>query len=265
MSDSIIPNASSKTVRVPGSTPALIGPLSIVFEVWFNANSANNQYEVPVQLLDTGTSTTYFELYRAPPNASGGAGDVPNHLYLVYRNPGTVVVDLGPSTSLYGHWIHCAWTQSGAIPNVGRFYAALEGYTPGSPTYLITPTSVGNVTSAGNTIQAGEENSDATTTCLTTSIARVIVAEVTLTEAQISGVGGCWSQYLPTAPITAVDYLFLTCDTPGTPGKDDGNPGTDWTTTGTFAAGHTPGPSEWIVPSTTDPKGLFMGNPTLLF
>lgn len=257
---SIVPNANSRVSRDPGSAPSLTGDASYGGEIFYNQNSANGQYEVPFQVWGTGINLTYMELYRAPPNAGGGAGDVPNHLYLFYRAAGNVetVIDLGDSAALYGKWIHFAWVQTAA--DTASFYAAVAGYNQSSPTYLISP-SLGGIMNASDRIQAGAEKADGGTVSLTTSLARVWATEAALTESQISGPGGVWTQYAPTAAMSAQDYLFLACDDQADPGKDTGNPGTDWAVTGTWSAGQASWPSEWLAGS----NGLFMGNPTLLF
>lgn len=240
MATSIKPNASSRVAIVPGTTPLLTGALSVWGAIYYNTNSANGQYEVPVQVWQNANGASYFEIFRAPPDASGGTNDVPNHTYLFYRNAGgQVLVDLGDAT-LYGSWIFFCWTQSAT--GSAKFYAAKKGFTVGSPTYLITPTQSGTVLQLGDRIHVGQEKSDSTTVCLTTSIAVIGACELELTEAQISGSGGVWTQRAVTAAASAGDYCYLVCDNSSTPGNDTGSPGTDWTVTGTWADGESSDP-----------------------
>lgn len=245
---SIVPDAASKVQIVPGSTPNLAGAFSVGGEFYFDHDSINGQYEVPVFAGKPTNDYTMFEIYRTPPD-----DPTPNHLILYYRDntPTAHEVDLGDAAALYGKWIHYAWTFSTPTSNVGtaHFYAAIEGFTPGSPTYLITP-NLGSVINSlfGNqidTLICGEEKSDSTTTALTVSTARMWATETELTESQISGVGGVWTQRAATSALTSGDYLFLTCDDPTTPGNDTGSPGTDWTQTGTFSRGRSVQPITW--------------------
>jgi hypothetical protein len=217
--------------------------MSFGCEIYFDQNSINDQYEVPVYLGKPSQNMTAIELYRTPPNDGN-----PNHLIFFYRNAGgTVEVDLGNAAALYGKWIHFAWTQSASLD--AHVYIGFEGGTPGSWPYLtttalgtITHTVLGNTT---DTVQVGEEKTGSDTVSLTTSIARFWCTEAELTEAQISGVGGIWTQRAATSAVSSQDYLFLTCDTPASPGNDTGSPGTDWTVTGTWAAGRSVPPTSW--------------------
>lgn len=248
---SIKPSASSRVTIATGTTPLMTGAFSMGGEIYFDANAANDHYEVPLQTFNVGgTGFTYFELYRAPPNATGGTGNVANHLYLTYLTTGVVqqIIDLGASGTLYGHWIHWAWTQSSIL--AGHFFAALEGFTPGSPTYLNGTTSLGTVLDASTDVNMSREFTDNTTVAETTSTARFWACETELSESQISGVGGIWTQRAVTSAVSAVDNLQLICDDHTAPGKDDGNPGTDWTVTGTFVAGKSTVPSSWNAAST---------------
>ncbi len=245
MNISIKPDAASKVEIVPGTTPSLTGAMSFGCEIYFDTNSINGQYEVPVYLGRPSGNMTAIEIYRTPPDDGN-----PNHLIFFYRNAAgsAVEIDLGDSSTLYGKWIHFAWTQSSSLD--AHVYIGLEGGTPGSWTYLATPalgtithTVLGNTT---DTVEVGEEKSASDTTALTTSIARFWCTEAELSESQISGVGGVWTQKPPTSAITSNDHLYLPCDNPGSPGNDTGNPGTNWTATGTFSAGHAVDPTSWV-------------------
>ena len=235
MADASVISLSAGRLRIdPGTTPVLTAAFSLIGAIYFNANTINGDYHVPFQLWNSGTTATYFELYRTPPDDAN-----PNDLYLFYRTAGGGQdVNIADSSVAYGHWIHIAWTQSAAL--AGNFYAAFEGFAA-TPTYLITP-SRGTIVNASTRIEAWTEKDQATIT-VATSIrqAHLIAAEAELTEAQVLSQ---WRQRAPTSTVTAVDNLYLACNDAANVEDDQGSPGTNWTKTGTFAAALGQ-PSEW--------------------
>lgn len=232
---SIIPNTNSNCVISPGTTPAMTGPLTYVGAFRSLGQLANSHYDVSFQSRDSGASfRTQIEVFQTPPDDAN-----PNIFRFDYAITSSTGgnIQIGDS-SLYLKWVH--WAVSVSSTQNAIFYAILEGFNPASPSYLVHSSSTA-VRSNADTCRFCIEASDNTTVATSTQQGHLIISEFEASESEILAQ---FQQRAPTSAFSGHDHLYLPCNNSAAPNDDQGNPGTDWTLTGTFA-GAANQPSEW--------------------
>jgi len=236
MDGSVIPNTNSNCVITPGTTPSMAGPVVYLGAIYPLGNLANGHYDVSFQARSSANSFhTQAEIYQTP-----GDDAVPHKLRFDYATSTTAgtSVDIAAGSSVYNKWVH--WAISVSSTQQAVLYAILEGFNPASPSYLVH-SSVGTVRSDADMARFCIEASDNTTVATNTRQGHLIVSEFEPTEAEILAQ---FAQRAPTAAFAAHDHLYLPCNDAANVNDDQGNPGTNWTLTGTFA-GAANQPFEW--------------------
>lgn len=189
-----------------------------------------------------------FNIYQLPSDDL----DFPNQHVLEYKTgdfPGTNTnfdIPIGSSIGLSGKWVHLCWTKNAAGDQ--HIYALTEGFDPISPSFLLSPTAVGNVAgslslpdSLNPWVDYATNTSEIGTNII---LGRVIAASVEVTQAQAITQ---FQQRAPTSVITAVNYTYLSMTDASAPEVELGTTGVNFSKTGSFST-FASEPSEWMPP-----------------